>query len=495
MSNITATTLVSVQHSTGVQITAHIPVEKYSTRLQTRLKTLKKYVSQYPRGWKKRLELADVLYTLGNWSQAIPEYYAVLHRQPRLLSVRLRVSTILYLLNRSGEAIALYQSALEGETDPATCHHIQGKIYECEQSEIAATLAYQKAIDAEPRNAAHWYALAQSYTRQDEFEKAVHAYDHILELQPKDAIAISHSADLLWHLSAHAESISRTKQVLAIAPDHAPAIKRLVDHRCRIGLLSGKEGLHTSRLLKRLQKLAPGTPETLQSQAYYHWYSGNPEKGTILLANYCQENPLNPFGQYYNALFLFHLGRLEEAAHCIWDTYQLLPEDISIFETLCEILPRVKNDSRVDLALNKRLSASTNEWRTLLIAGRFLAQYRHDYQRSCSLGKRSVELKPKVAQVWFQYGEILTRCQSYQRAIDAIATGWELLPTQWFCASSIPAAVTMAECHQALGNKLDAETWWNEVIVRSHYLKRLFPQASNGWNDIAHQSMMRLNHR
>lgn len=493
MSCITTTTLVPIQHPTGVELTANLAFEKCPQRLETRLKTLQKYISKYPTGWKKRLELAEVLSALGDWKQAAQEYRRVLDRQPHLLEVWLQLSRILRLLDRPKDAIAAYQSALEQVTDAATHHHIQGLIHECESCDVSATIAFQQAIDAEVNNVAHWYALAQSYIRQDEVEAAINAYDHILEQQPDDAIALSHKADLLWALTAYAESIRCTEQVLAIASNHAPGIKRILDHRCRSGLVQGDEKRITTRLLKRLQKLAPHTPETAQSEAYYYAYQGNLPRGKEYLTSYCQEHPKNPFGFYYNALFLFDWGDIQASVANIWQAYRLYPSNIEIFRALCKISSPVDNvDTRFDQVLEQQLEKVSTQWQMSLICGRAMMDHRHQAQRGYKVAKQAIQLKPQLSEAWFQYGNILALSQNYQDAIDAISTGWELLPEKWFCASSIPAAVVLAECHQKLGQLETSKDWWNEVLERSHLLIPFFPKISKQWQERAIQEQSLL---
>ena len=66
-------------------------------RQQQKLKTLTKYVQTYPSDWKKRFELAKLLYRMGQWSQAIDELSRVVERQPQALEAQLLLG-LLWLL-------------------------------------------------------------------------------------------------------------------------------------------------------------------------------------------------------------------------------------------------------------------------------------------------------------------------------------------------------------------------------------------------------------
>ncbi|MFO0174592.1 MAG: tetratricopeptide repeat protein [Aphanizomenon sp.] len=73
-------------------------IEEKSARQQQKIITLNKYIEKYPQGWKKRLELADLLYETGNWQQAVIAYNQVIVRQPQLLDVHLKLVILLQLL-------------------------------------------------------------------------------------------------------------------------------------------------------------------------------------------------------------------------------------------------------------------------------------------------------------------------------------------------------------------------------------------------------------
>jgi tetratricopeptide (TPR) repeat protein len=79
---------------------AQLFVEHKSAREQQKIISLNKYVKKYPQGWKKRLELASLLYETGNWQQAIIEYNQVIGRQPELINVHLKLGKMLQLMGR-----------------------------------------------------------------------------------------------------------------------------------------------------------------------------------------------------------------------------------------------------------------------------------------------------------------------------------------------------------------------------------------------------------
>ena len=94
MSRNTTTRLVQFAQPSGVELNAYPILDEKLTRPHQKLKTLSKYVQRYPTGWKKRWELANLLYVMGRWSQAVENYYQVLERQPKSIDIRLQLGKI-----------------------------------------------------------------------------------------------------------------------------------------------------------------------------------------------------------------------------------------------------------------------------------------------------------------------------------------------------------------------------------------------------------------
>lgn len=100
MPGILATSLVQFTQPSGIKMNAQLVMAEKSARQQQKLITLNKYIEKYPQGWKKRLELADLLSKIGNWQQAVIEYNQVIERQPQLLDVHLKLGKILQLMGQ-----------------------------------------------------------------------------------------------------------------------------------------------------------------------------------------------------------------------------------------------------------------------------------------------------------------------------------------------------------------------------------------------------------
>lgn len=85
---------VRVRSASGAEHDVEILVSRRPARAHQKIATLREYIRRHPRGWKKRLALADLLYQTGAWGEAIDSYRAVLHKRPWLTAVALRVEEI-----------------------------------------------------------------------------------------------------------------------------------------------------------------------------------------------------------------------------------------------------------------------------------------------------------------------------------------------------------------------------------------------------------------
>ncbi len=163
MSRCISPCLVKLSQPTVIELNVQLLLQSKSTRQKQKLQSLTKYIQRYPSGWKKRLELADLLYEKGDWEQAIAEYYRVIKRQPQLVDVRLKLGKMLELATRKQEAIAIYQQTVPLCSNLATKSHIKGLIALCQAQPQQAIEDFKLATVTEPKNPAHWLILGRVY--------------------------------------------------------------------------------------------------------------------------------------------------------------------------------------------------------------------------------------------------------------------------------------------------------------------------------------------
>ncbi len=294
---INATRVLSITLASGEAKAIHLFLSHIPARPQTRLNTLGEYIQRHPRGWKKRLERAGLLYTTGCWDEAIREYREVLRIQPRSVSVCVQLGNTLHLMGRDEEAVSAYEMALHATRSEGTRFHLNGLIAVCQRQYREAIDSFKKAASREPHNAIHWLRVGMTCLSAGRPASAIQAFDEALKINPDDIMALTESYVALRALDRDEEARQRAERVLRVCPGDVPALKRMADHRCR-------EGKKTHQLILCALRLAPNATEITDSLARYHisrreWDNGLPFparrrllRGSASAINAFRQNPL-----------------------------------------------------------------------------------------------------------------------------------------------------------------------------------------------------------
>ena len=338
MSRNFASCLVQFSPCSGLQLNAYLVLNSKPIRQEQKLKTLKKYIKQHSSGWKKHLELADLLYEMGQWSEAIPIYHQVIKGQPQLIKPRIQLGKILQLINRKEEAIAAYQNAIILAKKEATRQHLLGLIKSCQGNSKDAITAFKSATGLESKNLAHWLALGQIQMEAEHPATALSTFETILSLDANNLMGLIYSHDMLLALGNLLEAERRLDKAVEVAPQDIQTLKRLIGNRCRKRLVFNAEGKKTKKLINSLLKKASSSPEAHNLLAQYFILRGEQDQGIKVLKQLTKEYSQNPHAWYYYSQCLFALGKHEAAAEAILQAYALSADNCQIYRALCEIL-------------------------------------------------------------------------------------------------------------------------------------------------------------
>ncbi|MGB0387727.1 MAG: sigma-70 family RNA polymerase sigma factor [Ardenticatenaceae bacterium] len=319
---------VQVTLPSGVEISHHLSLHHYPARLEQKLNKLQKYVERYPSGWKKRLELADVLVGMGHIEQAVEQYQEVLVKRRSLINVYLKVGELLRLMGRTDTAIATFMRGLE--VGRYSKEHLQGLIATCRGQYQAAMKEFEAATSKQPQHAAHWHAYGLTALTLAQPERALWAFDQALKLDANDLLALTHSCDALLALGQHQEAEERAQKALEIDKNNVLALLRQADARAKQGLLRKQEGTETRRLLRKARQLAPHAPDVADSQARYHILRSEQKKGLNLLRTFAHSHPNAPRAWCHYAHWLSYCGHAQAAKEAISKAYELHPNDVAI---------------------------------------------------------------------------------------------------------------------------------------------------------------------
>ena len=307
---------LNISQASGAEVSIDLFLSEKPIREEQKLTTLSKYIQKYPSGWKKRLELANLLYGMGKWSEAVEEFYQVIERQPQLISVRLKLGKILQLMGKEKEAIDIYESTLslvaslkfsfpstaQINSNLATQSHITGLIEVCRHNLSLAINAFHSATTLEPDNPSHWLALGQVQQSIGNPLDAIKSFEKILTYHQDDLIALINIYDALIALASKENQLPSTfnylnqqkhslessvnidltnnlcykkaKKILdklvTLAPNNCQVLERHIIYRCQMKLVSGIEGKKTKKLLTKLLNLTPNSLTTHQLKAYFY---------------------------------------------------------------------------------------------------------------------------------------------------------------------------------------------------------------------------------
>ena len=491
MSGNIATSLVQFTQFSGLELNAHLVVEEKSARQKQKLITLTKYVQKYPQGWKKRLELADLLYEIGNWQQAIPEYRQVIERQPQLIDVRLQLGKILQLMGLEKEAIQIYQKALLLSDNEGTQNHINGLIAVCEGESQKAIMAFNLAAALEPDKVVHWLALAQVHQQRENPLGTLSALERVLSINPDDVVSLISSYDALMAVGDIPTARGRLSRVITLAGDDFRVLQRQIEQRCQMRLVSGEEGKLTKKMITSALRQTPDGVEAHKSLAYYHIFRGDWAQGVEVLAEFTTEHPNHPYGWYYYGRCLFETGEYQKAAQMMGKANQLYPHDCEIYRALCEILPFVTSPptpllrgegSKTTLAsiVEEMLRRFPERWSVWATAGRELVEHFQEIERGCQVSEQGTQLQPQLADAWFRHGRVLALAGKHQEAVETLEKGWRFLPAGGYL-QSVPAAVWLGESYQVLGDVGASQQWWEVACEECQELRAFNPAAADYW--------------
>ncbi|MCL1466592.1 tetratricopeptide repeat protein [Argonema galeatum] len=528
MSGNLTTSLVKFCQSSGLTMNVSIILEEKPTRQEQKFITLSKYVQKYPQGWKKRLELADLLYEMGNWQQAVAEYHQVLERQPQLLNVWLHLGKILQLMGVEKEALEVYEKALFCSDNEGTQHHINGLIAVCRGESQQAIIAFNLATGLEPDKVVHWLALAQVHQQIENHFGVLSALERVLSINPDDVVALIYSHDALMAVGDIQTAREQLSRVIALAGDDFRVLQGQIAQRSQMRLVSGKEGKLTKKMITSLLQQTPHGAEAYKFLAYYHIFRGDWAQGVEVLAEFTAEHPHYPNGWYYYGRCLFNTGEYQRAAEMMGKVYQLYADDCEIYRGLCETLPfaiadppkspltrgtlneipvppltrgtlneipippllRGARGDQTVVRINplapllrdvveEMLRRFPERWSVWATAGRVLVEHFQEFERGCQVSEQGTKLQPQLADAWFHHGRVLALAGKHREAVEALEKGWELLPAGGYLLS-VPAAVWLGESYRALRD-VGASKWWKVAVEGCQELREFNPAMADYW--------------
>ncbi|HBB88620.1 MAG TPA: hypothetical protein DC047_13495 [Blastocatellia bacterium] len=467
--------LVKVTTSAALEMSFEVSLS-HRPQQHSRLETLEKYVRNYPRGWKRRWDLACLLFEMGLWDASLHEFRHILERKPRLIDAYLLMGQILHLLERKEEAIAVYERALLMAKKDATRHHLGGMIAVCRGHYETAIGEFQMALQLEPYQAVHRHNLGMVHLRAETHFRALQAFDECLKVNPRDIVALTYSYAPLLSVARKKEAERRLLCALEVDPANVAALRFLTALRSeRTLVVSSQESKLTWQWIRRGLRLAPHTAEARESLAIYHIFRGEWATGIRTLRTFTEQHPHYPLGWANLARWLLHTGATEAAAQAIMQGYILQPVDRDMKQIACEVFIEMENQERLHSLLRELLAQYPEHWSVWVTAAHALIRVFKDQDQACAIAALAPRLQPQLAAAWFEHGRVLALCNRHPDALAALEKGWGWLSAKACDKQVVDASILSGKSLRNLGEEERAQWWFERAAQKALVLSNHSP--------------------
>lgn len=467
--------------SSGLERSVLVFFKRKPIRIEVKIKTLKAYVERYPGGWKKRIELAELLVAGGIWDQAVEYYCQVLTKRPQLVETGLRVAEIYMFMEKNEKAIDILEGIVSYAHKDATTCHIKGLLGMCRMRFGQAITEFKQAVQLEPGNGAHQQKLAMCYVHEGRTQEALRSFDAALTYDPHDLVCLINSYDSLVLAGQLDGAVDRVQQALEIYPDDLYSLKRMAEHYCRTGVESDKNRSKVREIISRMKRQSGHTASVYEARAQYYFYRGAVNKMLDLLEDFALKRVNHPEAWHCLADWLYRCGEYREAARSVLESCHLDENNPGICKAACKILPEAGLKEPLKAFINKILERFSHRWDICIEAGHALVEALHEPEWGCRISAEAVRLQPGLPAAYFLHSRVLVCAGKHSEAAGVLTQGWDLLPPDRFNAYAAEAAWLMGCCHEKLSDPGQAEPWFHRTIASAARLKSYIPADAFYW--------------
>lgn len=495
-----ATRVIKISHPSGQKQAIPVFLPAGALHQKIKVKTLENYIQRYPNGWRKRLQLAEILYARGNWDQASDQFSRVVEKHPRNLSARLLLGQMLRHTGQEQKAVDVYREAVQYVQNESTRFFLSGMVELCQHRIDGAINAFDRAAELEPWNEIFHRFQALSHLRAKRPVKALKAFEAALEVNPHDLVSLTHGYELLVEFGCLDRAEEYVSRVLDVYPTDLLALKRQVKIRCRKGLVRGDEGKITRGLIRRLKQLAPGLPMASEADTVYHFYRGEWSKALAPLEAAARDSAGEVDGWFAYCLWLYRTGDYDTAARLILKRCRDgIQDDIhgenkpapAIYLLACDILSAAGFTGPLKHIIEEMTALYPDDWQVGLKAGLLLAFHFAEFTRARQLTRNVCISHPGMAESFFVYGRVLMEAGETAGARDALLRGWKLLPGDHFCVPASEGARLLAKCARISGDKAEEKKWLHTMLEDSEMFQRQRPAQGLFYKGIARDGLGR----
>lgn len=294
------------------------------SRRNQRLRAIRRYLEQHPRGWSKWLERAELATATGSWQEALWSYESC--RRGGTCALRASVASvrILLWLGRSTEAAVLCEEAMRLPRSSAALLHLEGYLAVAMGQVDDAVSAWASAAALEKDNPAHCVVAAEWLTLHSRYAEAAPYIDRALAIAP-------------WHLTARMLQLEQHRSAADWMALHRSA-SLLFEQGHRNASVVAHYGLsaihcgradteHLRRILADALQQTPGFAPLIEAQSALLAATGNWHRLRAQLEEATGSIPGSAELWRIRGVWLYRAGEMKEALEATRRAVALDPRD------------------------------------------------------------------------------------------------------------------------------------------------------------------------
>jgi RNA polymerase sigma factor (sigma-70 family) len=411
--------VVNVTLPGGGDLQLCLRIDRDQAAREAEIEPLRARLAARPRAWKQRLQLAELCYHSGRWSEAQTEYRAVLAARAACHGAALRLGGMLQGEGRPEEAAPVYEAALAalspGEAAGLPGRLLRANLFLANGADAEAADAFRGAIACAPAEKPGYYGLNTALAHLSRYEEQLENLARLRALDPDDLFAYTAAYTPCARLVRFDLALPLLERAVELDPHHPMALKHLFQVRMNLQLCNEE----TLAMAERLVRLAPHFVESWGELSWIYFELGRDEESVAVLEQFLAEHPDNAEGLAALAWRLRYLGRDSEALSQARRAYRLAPQRWFVCWTFlsCAAFPSCPEAEAAAGA--EEIAARFPQDAFLLseIAGLYTA--RQQEERAVDYGRQAASLCPTSPLAWRRLAEAYRAFRRWEEAAEA----------------------------------------------------------------------------
>ncbi len=473
----------------GLVRTVPVFLKRQSPRQSTREQTLLDYIARHPGGWKKRIELAEILYSQGEWNKSIRQLEMVIQKNPHSIDTFLTLGQLLKDTGRCRQAASVYRKASSYVHNQSSKRYLNGMRELCHSNRREGIRELNTAVKLEPKNTTFLNALALIHLEGDFTHQAAEFFERVLAVDSKNLVALTHIYEPLLAMGCMNKAEKAVDRLLYLCPGNAPALHRKILHACLKGYVCGEAGQHTRKLLKKLKRAAPTFHGTSEARAAYYFARGDQRKALGVLEDFCRAYPRCYDGLYNYSVWLFRCGNLDAAARIIARLVTVDEKNLRTLLTAGEIFGAAEDFKRLHRVTEAIERYHPDSWRGSCFRGLQLATRYYDLEAAEHYFHRAAGLQPAIPEIYVHLAICQMLLQKYSTALHSLKSGRSCIPDGDCQTRSTEIAFLTAEIFRRMDKRDHEHHWLTKALAQAGLLAKGQPAVGYYWQGIILRKM------